>query len=143
MPFSTRCMEPSDWVPLEPYFKPEEFNHPEKLGAEFMEWLLQVRLRAGVPMVVSSDWRDPARKVGAKDSAHGDVPCDSVDIRKPTKPNPADPNWNYARWRIVNAAIELGCRRIGIYPNGSLHIDRTEHRRPHPRLWVMVDNPAA
>lgn len=142
MPFSTRCMRAEDWR-LCPHFPPSEFKYPEKLGFEFMLWLEEVRKRAGVPMSVSSSWRSPAynRGVGgAKDSAHTDVPCDAIDIRM--APRPDDPNWNYSRWQIKQSAIALGCRRIGNYANGSLHLDRTEETRPAPREWHVVDNPA-
>lgn len=142
MSFSTRTIQVADWPTIE-FFKPHEFKNPEKMGLEFMQWLDQVRARAGVAMTVSSSYRTPAYNKavgGAKDSAHTDVPCNAVDILK--KPSPSDPNWNYARWRIISAAMELGCTRIGLYPNGSIHLDRSEHERPAPRLWVMVDNPA-
>ncbi len=31
-----------------------------------------------------------------------------------------------------------GCQRIGTYANGSLHLDRSEGKRPHPRMWRVV-----
>lgn len=140
MSFSTRCMLPEDWAQLQ-FFRPHEFARPDVMGYEFMLWLDQdVRKVAAVAMVVVSSWRDPVRLIGAKDSAHGDVPCDVVDIGR--RPTPSDPNWNYHRFRIVTAAINAGCTRIGIYPSGSLHIDRTEGRRPGSRIWIAVDNPA-
>jgi len=142
MPFSTRTMRTEDWAQSK-HFTRDAFRHPDKMGYEFVMWLNEVRTRAGVPMSIVSDYRDPVRnkKVGgAADSAHTDVPCEAVDIRK--KPTPGDPNWNHGRWRIMRAAMELGCQRIGLYPSGSLHLDRTEDRRAAPRLWVAVDNPA-
>lgn len=140
--FSSRTMRASDWSKLK-HFEAKEFRSPDKMGYEFMLWLDQVRDIAGVPMHVTSSYRSPAynkRVGGAADSAHCDVPCNAVDIGK--RPTKADPHWNYARWRIVNAAIVCGCTRIGLYPNGSLHLDRTQDARPGQRLWVMVDNPS-
>jgi uncharacterized protein YcbK (DUF882 family) len=142
MPFSSRTMNASDWAMVAPYFDPSEFDHPERMGYEFMRWLRDVRVAAGVPMVVVSDWRSSERNAsagGAENSAHEDAICDCVDIG--CRPRPDDPNWNYSRARIVDAARSMGCTRTGIYPSGSLHIDRTEDRRPSPRIWIMVDNP--
>ena len=135
MPYSTRCIEPHEWALIK-HFRPEEFRHPEKVGFEFVRWLDMVRDRAGVPMRITSSYRSPEynKEVGgAKDSAHTDVPCDAVDIGKPT---------NEARFRIIKAALEMGCVRIGLYSNGSLHLDRSEGKRPAPRIWCVVDNPA-
>lgn len=140
--FSSRTMTPADWQGIT-HFTPDEFKRPDKMGYEFMVYLDGLREQAGVPMFISSSFRSVEynRSVGgAADSSHTDDPCDAVDIRK--SPTPADPNWNHARFCIVRAAFLSGCVRVGIYPNGSLHIDRTEDRRPGMRLWVMVDNPA-
>lgn len=142
MGFSTRTMRPEDWAEIR-HFEPSEFNSPDKMGYEFMKWLDKVRAYAGVSMDPSSDYRSPhynAAVGGAKDSAHTDVPCDAVDIKK--DPRHDDPNWNYSRYQIVTAALALGCTRIGSYANGSLHLDRTEGKRPSPRMWTIVDNPA-
>lgn len=142
MPYSGRTMTDRDWSNLK-YFTPGEFKHPEKMGAEFMLWLDNLREVAGVPMVITSSYRSPAYNAaigGAQDSAHSDEPCNAVDIGR--RPRKDDPNWNYTRYKIITAALRLGCTRIGIYKDGSLHLDRTEHERPSPRMWTMVDNPA-
>jgi uncharacterized protein YcbK (DUF882 family) len=142
MSFSTRTMRPEDWKKLK-WFRPSEFRDPGKMGYEFMLWLDRVREEADVSMEITSSYRSPAYNAqvgGAQDSSHTDEPCDAADIGK--RPHPGDKHWNYARAKIVMAAIKLGCTRIGIYPGGSLHLDRTENERPAPRLWVAVDNPA-
>ncbi len=136
MPFSTRSMTANDWAKCKA-FTPQEFNYPHKLGYEFVMWLEQVRARAGVPMHPSSDWRDPARNEaagGASKSAHMDALCDAADFAGET---PGVPMPGKHRLAIVKAALELGCTRIGIYENGSVHLDRTEDRRPSS-LWVKV-----
>jgi zinc D-Ala-D-Ala carboxypeptidase len=142
MTFSTRTMQPADWL-QSTYFNATEFTAPEKMGVEFIQWLNEVRKLADVPMRITSSYRSPAHNArvgGASGSSHSDTPCNAVDIGR--MPSPSDPNWNHGRFRIIQAALELGCTRIGIYPNGSVHLDRTEDQRPDERLWVTVDNPA-
>lgn len=136
--FSTRTMRPEDWAEIR-HFAPSEFNYPDSMGVEFVKWLDAVREEAGCAMHLVSDHRPPERNAaagGAKTSAHMDLPCNAVDIGK--RPTPADPNWNYHRFRIIAAALKLGCQRIGQYPSGSLHLDRSEDSHPSPRLWVSV-----
>lgn len=135
-------MTDADWAQVT-HFQANEFAAPHQMGLEFMRWLDQVRTRAGVPMHITSSYRTREHNIavgGAQDSAHCDSPCNAVDIGK--VPTPDDPNWNRARAKIVFAAYDLGCRRIGVYADGSLHVDRSETTRPAPALWHVVDNPA-
>lgn len=131
-------MMPADWSVIR-YFKPDEFAVPSRMGYEMMLWLDRLRAAAGVPMVITSSYRTPAHNAavgGASDSAHCDVPCNAVDVG--ARPRPDDPNWNYSRWMIVSSAIMLGCKRLGLYADGSVHIDMTHDKRPAPRLWRVV-----
>lgn len=131
-------MRPEDWQNIV-HFTPSEFAHPDKMGYEFMIWLDGVRATAGVPMTITSSYRSPehnAKVGGASNSAHTDVPCNAVDIGE--RPRSDDPNWNYTRFRILDAAMKMGCTRIGTYSNGSLHLDRTESVRPAERMWRVV-----
>lgn len=128
-------MTDADWKIL-PHFKKSEFKYPHKMGYEFMQELVEVRKLAGCAMVVSSSYRSPSynRGVGgAKNSAHTDEPCNAVDIR---------PRDSVQRFSIVRAAILRGFVRIGIYKDGSLHLDRTEDVRPANVIWTIVSNPA-
>lgn len=138
MGFSTRTMRASDWASIQ-HFAPSEFVRPDLLGFEFMRWLDGVRQEAGVPMVITSSYRTPAHNAavgGARNSAHCLVPCNCVDIGE--RPRPDDPNWNFTRWQIVTTAIAMGCRRIGTYQDGSLHLDMSHDKRPSPRMWRVV-----
>ena len=111
------------------------------MGYEFIRWLDRVREGAGVPMTITSSYRTPAHNAavgGATDSAHTDTPCNAVDIGE--RPRADDPNWNYSRWQIVTTAIALGCKRVGSYADGSLHLDMTHDKRPAPRMWRVVGN---
>lgn len=129
-------MTPADWAGLK-HFTPAEFKAPDKMGAEFMDWLDGVRTLCGFAFKITSSYRDPAYNAtvgGARDSAHTDVPCNAVDLM------PAN---HFERFKIIEAAMNTGCSRVGLYPNGSIHLDRTEDRRPSPRLWNVVDRPAS
>lgn len=125
-------MTAADWDKVYPEFQPHEFDFPDKMGYEFMLWLHKLRIKVGFSIHISSDFRNPAHNDtvgGASKSAHMDTPCDAVDIHKLT---------SVTRYKLVKAAIELGCQRIGVYENGSVHLDRTEDERPSPVLWVKV-----
>lgn len=138
MPFSSRTMRAGDWMLIR-HFKPQEFTNPERMGFEFMLWLEKLRVTAGVPFVITSSFRSREHNAsvgGASDSAHMDTPCNAVDIGM--RPRADDPNWNFTRFQIVSTAISLGCKRIGTYADGSLHLDRTENERPAPRMWRVV-----
>lgn len=135
--YSSRCMRPEDWDEIK-HFAPKEFKKPLLMGYEFMKWLDLVREGAGVVMLISSSSRDEDYNAvvgGAKHSAHTHVPCDAVDIRR----NPKTPvTWNHDRFKIVQVAMTLGCQRLGIYKDESIHLDRAEKYLPAPRLWIEV-----
>ena len=128
-------MRPNDWRTLK-HFTPAEFDHPERMGYEFLHWLDRLRELAQVPIHITSSYRSPEHNAavgGASDSAHTDTPCNAVDIGE--RPTADDPNWNRARWQIITSAIALGCQRIGTYADGSIHLDMTHNKRPAPRMW--------
>lgn len=133
MAFSARTMRPADWTMLR-HFAPHEFNHPDAMGYEFLRWLDDLRDRLGQSLTVSSDHRPPERNAaagGAATSAHLDTPCNAVDLS-------AHGMTSAKRFAIVRLAMEMGCRRIGIYANGSVHLDRGEDGRAADVLWVKV-----
>lgn len=137
MNFSSRVMQTDDWRSLS-FFKREEFDAPNKMGFEFMTWLDNVRRLAGVAFAISSSYRTVTHNAevgGASDSSHCDIPCNTVDISPLHVPT--DPNGNRARFEIIKAALSLGCVRIGIYADGSVHLDRST-TLPSPRLWHKV-----
>jgi uncharacterized protein YcbK (DUF882 family) len=125
-------MRPEDWAGIR-HFSPAEFSVPERMGYEFVKWLDALRALCGFALKISSDVRTPEQNEaaeGATKSAHMDVICDTVDIS-------AHCLTGAKRLRLVIAAYTLGCRRFGVYENGSVHIDCTEDRRPHA-MWVKV-----
>lgn len=132
---STRTMRAEDWTLLR-HFTAAEFKRPEKMGYQYMLALDALAEQAGVPLRVSSDSRSPERNKavgGAKDSAHCDDICEATDLA---------PKNNAERFEIIRAAILNGWTRIGIYKDGSLHVDGTDGRRPARRLWVIVQSKA-
>lgn len=129
------------------HFSRDEFSSPDAMAPEFVYFLDRVRGRAGVPIRITSTVRSREHNAavgGALDSSHMDIPCNAADVEP--VPTVDDPHGNTARWKIVFAAYEEGCKRVGIYSNGSIHLDLTGEshggHRPEPSLWVKVDNPA-
>jgi len=133
MSFSTRCMKAEDWAEIR-YFKITDFNRPDNIGYEFMIWIDNLRHKLGLKIYPSSDSRTPESNEaagGASKSAHLDPICDAMDfsgIRMTAS----------TRYALVALAIQEGCERIGVYANGSVHLDRTEDIRPSPVLWTKV-----
>lgn len=121
------------WQEVAPYFSQKEFKNPYAMDAEFLRWLLKVRKRAGVPMTITSDARDPDGSVGADKSAHKKRPCRAIDGQVKNSEQLA---------RIIIAAVQEGCVRIGIYPSkkglGDIyHLDCETHvENPSPRMWT-------
>ena len=134
-PFSDHVMADADWANLT-HFDKSEFAEPSAMGLNFLHWLDGVREAAGVPFHITSSYRTHAHNVavgGAADSAHCDLPCNAVDLM------PAN---GEERFKIIDAALAAGCQRIGLYANGSIHLDRTEDKRPAPAIWTVVANKA-
>lgn len=52
------------------YFRWEEFRHPERIYWPLLRWLDEVRHRAGVPLVPTSDARDHVPAGGSSNSLH-------------------------------------------------------------------------
>lgn len=52
------------------HFKWEEFKHPELCYFPFLEWLDEVRHRAGIPFVLTSDARTTVPPGGSPTSLH-------------------------------------------------------------------------
>ena len=122
------------WRSIAASFRPEEFRHPELMDVGFLLLLHRIRMRAGVPMRVVSDYRDPGHNTavgGARRSAHMERPCRAVDLRVKD---------NHERARIILAAAAEGIHRIGVYPahedrSGTVHIDASTSK-PQPRIWT-------
>lgn len=109
------------------YFKPYEFSpHEDKMSPKLLSMLDEVRHIAGVPMVITSAYRDPEhnRRVGgASNSAH--LRGTAVDIRV---------HDGRSRYLILAAAIQVGFHRIGV-GNTFIHLDVDEELSPNV-IWT-------
>jgi uncharacterized protein YcbK (DUF882 family) len=114
------------------YFKPEEFDSPDWEGSgvhmnkDFLETLDSMREVARIPFVITSGYRTPAhnRKVGGKsNSAH--LRGYAADISAAQ---------GFQKYAILQAALLLGIRRIGIGTN-FVHVDM-DPALPQPTIWT-------
>jgi hypothetical protein len=108
-------MKPREWTSIR-HFSPEEFNQPEKMSKELVQTLDTIRELAGVPLRVTSSYRE------GDPNAHGDGTA--VDIRVRSSED---------RYRVLRAIFIMGIRRVGIY-NAHIHIDVSK-RLPQDVAW--------
>ncbi len=124
------------WREIAPELVRRDFHHPERMDPAFLRLLSAARRRAGVPFRITSDHRPPehnARVGGARRSAHREVPCRAVDLSVAS---------GLERYRVVEALLAVGFRRIGIYPaaedgSGAIHVDASPEN-PSPRIWTRA-----
>ena len=131
------------WAEIAPYFTPSEFENPHDMDVAYLRLLFRIRVRAGVPMHITDDARDPDSDVGADLTAHKKKPCRATDgqVRGETVEGVYLPP-SECLARIIIAAVEEGVVRIGVYKSkkglGDIwHIDAETHpENPSPRLWT-------
>ena len=110
-------MTAEDWTHIL-YFKPENFTEPDKMKFRTINALDMVRHEAGVPIYVSSSYRDGDPR------AHG--AGYAVDITDDLHHDGVKGRWV---WLVVNAAIKFGFNRIGVY-NAHVHLDMDPNLPP-------------
>jgi len=131
------------WAEIAEFFSPTEFTNPWDMDVAYLRWLFRVRKRAGVPMHITSDARDPDSDVGADLTAHKKRPCRAIDgqVRDETIGDVLVPA-SECLARIYIAAVLEGCVRFGTYRStkglGDIyHLDCETHREnPSPRWWT-------
>jgi hypothetical protein len=131
------------WAEIAPHFTPSEFENPHDMDVAFLRWIHKVRLRAGVPMRITSDARDPDGDTGADLSAHKKRPCRAVDgqVRGETVDGVYVPPSEVLA-RVYIAAVLEGGVRFGTYKSSKglgdvWHIDAETHpENPSPRWWT-------
>jgi hypothetical protein len=119
-----RLMSAIDWAGSK-WFKPNEFQYPDKMSFNLIEMLNKIRAKAGVRMTITDDWRPSTQTIGVEDSEH--ETGEGVDIRASTSAE---------RFAIVGAAIACGCTRIGVY-NSHIHLGIAKNK-PQYMLWLGV-----
>lgn len=77
-----------------------------QMDGDFLDLMDKVRYMAGIPLVVNSAYRSRSYELSkGRDGNSAHTRGKALDIRCNTSRN---------RWKIVNAAIRCGIRRIGI-----------------------------
>jgi len=110
------------------YFKKSEFECPccgALPSTWFMHTIDQARGLAQIPFRINSGMRCPEhnKKVGGvKDSAHTNGEACDIQCKHPQY-----------RFKIVNAALNCGITRIGIYGT-FIHLD-TDKTKPQEVIW--------
>ena len=109
------------------YFTSKEI---EGLNHSFVDRLVQARLYAAVPFIITSGARtevENANAQGVQNSAHlrgmaVDLACTDAT----------------ARYWILNGLLAAGFKRIGVY-NRHIHVDN-DHDLPEPVIWWGVSH---
>jgi len=104
------------------HFTPEEFDYPDDMDETFLRALDLIRSRAGVPMVITSDYRPGDLKAHGRGLA--------VDATDDSDSDGVTSQWRY---KILKAAIETGILRIGIYDK-HIHLDIWQNA-PQEVIW--------
>lgn len=114
------------WATLR-HFKASEFKAPARMSAALLKMLDDVRDAAGVPLCITSDYRqgDPG--------AHGDG--DAVDIADNMQGALIGSRW---RFLVLKAAMQAGFRRVGDYGR-HLHLD-VSTRLDQDVVWFGDDS---
>ena len=110
------------------YFNTSEFSDFSKMDPEFIEFLDDLRESFGKPIKLNSTYRNPNHneKVGGvSKSAHTEIPCRAADIHCGSSGD---------RLRLVQLALRMGCKRIGVGSN-FVHIDFSTEK-PENVMWT-------
>lgn len=98
------------------YFKREEFDYPDDMAPQLIRQLEVARSFAGVPFIITSDYRPVDLK------SHGAGMA--VDLRVKS---------SFDRIEIIHGLLKAGFRRIGDYDK-HIHADIWPEG-PSPRMW--------
>ncbi len=113
------------------YFKLEEFKCPccgrVAMDYDFIDKLDEARAIANIPFIITSGYRCEKhnKEVGGKyNSSH--LVGKAVDIEVKN---------SYERFKILQALIKVGFKRIGI-ANNFIHVDNDINDKPCPVIWL-------
>lgn len=115
------------------YFKDEEFRKAQPscslsdMDEEFMTKLDLAREIAGCPFIINSAFRSRAYELSkGRSGSSVHIQGRAVDLRCLT---------NDIRYRIIDALLIVGFRRIGIGSN-FIHVDSGYSDSPSPLMWL-------
>jgi len=112
------------------YFDLEEFACPccgfNNINKEFVKLLDNARSRAGVPFVINSGVRCSKHNL-----AIGGSPTSSHKLGLAADIRAED---SMTRFKIVEALLKVGIRRIGIYSSGFIHAD-VDYDKAQGVMW--------
>ena len=100
-----------EWSHLEFFDKSEFGPHADKMSEDLLTRLDMIRRDAGVPMYITSSYRE------GDDKAHGKGYA--VDVSDNVHGDEVSSRW---RMLVVSAALEAGIRRCGVYDR-HIHLD--------------------
>lgn len=124
-----------NWKEIE-YFKPEEFNYPDRISVELIKKLDQLRSELNLPIIINkgtgkSDYRPnghPYHNVGGE--------CQAVDFHVKGAGRTTD---ELRLPDLLIAANKVGFNGIGMYPewrHPGLHCDI----RKKPAYWININD---
>lgn len=125
-------MNKNDWERYKKYFKPKEFDSPDKKGSginmtkDFMYMLYAARNLNDTPFYINSGYRTKFhnKKIGGKElSSHQFGEAADIRVRN-----------NHERFIILNNLILAGFKRIGIYKT-FIHCDCAKEKAQE-RSWL-------
>jgi hypothetical protein len=116
------------------YFTPEtdpviDFDNVDR---PTLAMLNDARDRAGIPFIVTSNYRTPQHSVevgGSLGDAHTEIPCTAFDISCTS---------GREMYFIIKAAFEAGFKRIGLN-HSHVHLDNSP-KLPVQVMWIESDN---
>jgi hypothetical protein len=100
------------------WFKPEEFDNPTLMDFQFLQKLDTARGMANIPFKITSDYRADSDLSPHRTGR-------AVDIRA---------NTGWTKFKIVQALLQCGFLRIGVY-NNHIHVDE-DRQGPSPTMWI-------
>ncbi len=88
------------------WFQPSEFDAPEKIDKELLQFLDWVRDDSGIPLFVTSDWRswDKNRRIGGSEYSLHPKGC-AVDLTTPGSRKRDKRLFQVELWKIVVAVV--------------------------------------
>jgi len=120
------------------HFKDSEFLRFDLLRPEMKDMLDQLREALGIPLIITSSYRDPTHNLvvgGASNSSH--IPNDQDGLYSGIDFTiPGGRLTSSALFDIIGCALDIGFRRIGLYRDmAHIHVD-VEATSDQDVIWI-------